>query len=179
MPEILIAGGGPAGSAAAIAARLEGAPVRIFERATSPRHKVCGEFISPGASGLLESLGVWADFSAIGPRQIRRCVIHFGRRAKCWNLRDCAWGLSRLELDRLLLAKAVSLGAAVVRGRAFTPEGPQRTAPLVAAYGRTAPLGRASRLFGFKAHFEGPCEDSVELFFDTESYAGVSGIEGG
>src|SRR5438552_4476363 len=40
---ILIAGGGPAGSAAALAALSEGANVRLFEKTPFPRHKVRSE----------------------------------------------------------------------------------------------------------------------------------------
>jgi hypothetical protein len=38
---------------------------------------------------------------------------------------------------------------------------------------------RARRLFGFKAHFEGPVTDSIELFFFKDCYVGVNGVEGG
>jgi flavin-dependent dehydrogenase len=48
----------------------------------------------------------------------------------------------------------------------------------VVAFGRKTPARSEDRLFGFKAHFEGPCDDAVELFFHRDGYAGVSGIEG-
>jgi flavin-dependent dehydrogenase len=50
---------------------------------------------------------------------------------------------------------------------------------VILACGRqqTAPGG--DRLFGFKAHFEGPSDDAVELFFDAHGYVGVSAIENG
>src|SRR6185295_830461 len=35
------------------------------------------------------------------------------------------------------------------------------------------------RLFGFKAHFEGPTDDAVELFFLDRCYVGVTSVEGG
>ena len=34
-------------------------------------------------------------------------------------------------------------------------------------------------MFGFKAHFTGPADDVVELFFFRHAYAGVSAVEGG
>ena len=34
-------------------------------------------------------------------------------------------------------------------------------------------------MFGFKAHFEGPGDDAVELFFFNGCYVGVNAIEGG
>ena len=44
---------------------------------------------------------------------------------------------------------------------------------------RDAGPQRGQRLFGFKAHFEGPMDDAVELFFFERCYVGVTGIEEG
>jgi menaquinone-9 beta-reductase len=180
MDGILIAGGGPAGAAAAIAGRLEGSPVRLIDRATTSRHKVCGEFISPGASELLEGLQVWRDFGVLGPCRIRKCVLLLGNWTKQWKLPECAWGLSRLQLDRLLLVKARTLGAIISRGQSLDPgltnEFEGRT---IFACGRRPVVDRGDRLFGFKAHFEGPSDNAVELFFSGHGYVGVSGIENG
>jgi flavin-dependent dehydrogenase len=180
MEEILIAGGGPAGAAAAIAARLEGSPVRVIDRATTFRHKVCGEFISPDASELLEALQVWHDIGVLRPRRILRCVLHLGTRTKQWKLAECAWGLSRLQLDRVLLEKATAIGAIVSRGQSFDArQTSQFDGRIILACGRKPPPDRGDRLFGFKTHFEGPEDDAVELFFNGHAYVGVAGIENG
>jgi menaquinone-9 beta-reductase len=180
MEEILIAGGGPAGAAAAIAARLEGSPVRLMDRATTCRHKVCGEFISPEVSELLEALQVWHDFGVLRPCRIRRCILHLVSRTEQWRLSECAWGLSRLRLDRMLIEKATVLGAIVSRGEDLDWRQTSRAdGPVIAACGRTRATEQRDRLFGFKAHFEGPADDAVELFFSTSGYVGVSGIEDG
>lgn len=180
MEGILIAGGGPAGAAAAIAACLEGSAVRLIDRATTLRHKVCGEFISPNAAELLEALQVWHDFGLLGPCRIRRCVLHLGHWTKQWKLAECAWGLSRFELDRLLLEKASTLGAIISRGQSLDL-GPKKQFEgcTILACGRRPAVSRSDRLFGFKAHFEGPSDDAVELFFSEQGYVGVSGIENG
>ena len=181
---IRILGAGPAGSAAAIAALSESAAVRLFEKSTFPRHKVCGEFLSPGVARILEALGVWQDFLGLRPARIRRCVLHLGPRAKQWTLAECAYGLSRYQLDRLLFDRAVLLGAEVDRdpgaGQRLARE-PVRDgeAPIVIATGRRAVASRGNRLFGFKAHFEGPVNDAVELFFFEDCYVGVSAVEDG
>jgi flavin-dependent dehydrogenase len=180
MKEILVAGGGPAGAAAAIAGRLDGSPVRLLDRATTFRHKVCGEFISPDASELLEALRVWPDFQALRPRRIDRCILHLGSRVERWRLSECAWGLSRLQLDRMLLDKASLLGASVSRGESVDcRRTDQAEGPVICACGRTQLADKHDRVFGFKTHFEGPLYDAVELFFDASGYVGVSGIEDG
>jgi hypothetical protein len=77
-----------------------------------------------------------------------------------------------------LLSKAAVLGAAVHYGVACgNRQVDQTVAPLIVAYGRKPSTARGERLFGFKAHFEGPSDDAVELFFDACGYVGVSGIE--
>lgn len=56
--EVLVAGGGPVGLAAAIEARLAGFDVTIVEPRTGPIDKSCGEGLMPGAVPLLGRLGV-------------------------------------------------------------------------------------------------------------------------
>jgi flavin-dependent dehydrogenase len=169
---INILGGGPAGSAAALAALREGARVRVVEKSKLPRHKVCGEFFSPEIGPELENLGVWDAFLAAGPARVNRTALHFGRRTKSSKLPETAFGLSRYTFDQLLLEHARAAGADIVT----SGEGP----PQIVATGRNAKAGtRGNRLFGFKAHFEGPTEDAVELFFFERCYVGVTAIEGG
>jgi flavin-dependent dehydrogenase len=179
MERILVIGGGPAGSAAAIAAVSEGASVRVVERSRHPKHKVCGEFLSPQVLHMLELLGA-ADFADLKPATIRKCRLQFGNREKRWKLTEHALGLSRFELDRLLIDKAAALGATVCRGEsaAAGQESGESVRTILAA-GRMGASRQPVRLFGFKAHFEGPSDDAVELFFSRQGYVGVSPIENG
>src|SRR5438034_8852277 len=41
----------------ALSARHQGAPVRLYETSAFPRHKVCGEFLSPEVPEILGELG--------------------------------------------------------------------------------------------------------------------------
>lgn len=179
MERILVMGGGPAGAAAAIAAVSEGASVRVLERSRHPKHKVCGEFLSPQVFPILDLLGA-ANLAGLKPASIRKCRLRFGDREKRWNLVEPAFGLSRFELDRLLLEKAGALGAVVSRGEsAVAGQGSGETAAIVLATGRQPVASRQDRLFGFKAHFEGPSDDAIELFFGRQGYVGVSPVENG
>src|SRR3954468_24325336 len=54
--DLIVIGGGPAGSAAAITAGRNGKRVLLLERGRFPRHKVCSEFISSEATGVLREL---------------------------------------------------------------------------------------------------------------------------
>lgn len=178
MREIFVIGGGPAGAAAAIAARREGSRVELFEKSKFPRHKVCGEFLSPEMLPVLEQLGIASAFLAERPARIPRLELHFRSRVKSATLPEPAYGLSRYRFDQLLLGQASELGTKVNQCR-----GEAGTSPVVMAAGRhalTTPAApRGGRLFGFKAHFQGPQTDAVELYFFHGCYVGVNAIEGG
>ena len=171
---ILVMGGGLAGAAAAIAARRQGAAVTIVEKSRFPRHKVCGEFLSPRVLEIFESLGIASEFQAQSPAIMRRVVLNFAGREKRFSLPCPAFGLSRYQLDDFLLSTARGLGACVVSER---PSGSfDRT---ILATGRTQSAPKGNRLFGFKAHFSGSANDAVELYFFGEGYVGVNPVEGG
>jgi flavin-dependent dehydrogenase len=177
-----ILGAGPAGAAAAIAARSEGCAVTLFEKSSLPRHKVCGEFLSPEASRLLEQLGLWEEFLRAAPAPIHRLALHFGARSKHLKLPGCAYGMSRYRFDRLLVDHALALKAVLRTGGALAvvPEGSAGApAATVLATGRSADVLPRERLFGFKAHFGGPLQDSLELYFFSGCYASVSPVEDG
>ncbi|MEU3055586.1 FAD-dependent oxidoreductase, partial [Streptomyces griseus] len=58
MIDILVAGGGPAGLAAAIRAAQAGLEAVVVEPRTAPVDKACGEGIMPGGVAALRDLGV-------------------------------------------------------------------------------------------------------------------------
>jgi len=57
-PDVLVIGGGPAGLAAAIAARRKGFSVAVVDAAVPPIDKACGEGLMPDALSALAELGV-------------------------------------------------------------------------------------------------------------------------
>jgi len=108
-PVVYVAGGGLAGSTAAIASLREGVDVVLYEPSRFPRHKVCGEFLSPGGAAVLRSLDLDSDFFAAGPAPVRRMMVRIGRAEKQGKLPETAWGLSRYSLDALLIQRAAAL----------------------------------------------------------------------
>ena len=113
--EVLVLGGGVAGCAASIALARKGQSVTLIERELTPRHKVCGEFLSGEALEDLHALGV--DVVSLGAVPINYVRLAAARRAAEAPLPFPAASLTRKALDTALIAEAVASGVRVVRGR--------------------------------------------------------------
>ncbi|MGA2251927.1 NAD(P)/FAD-dependent oxidoreductase [Terracidiphilus sp.] len=113
--EVLILGGGVAGCAASIALARKGRSVRLIEREPTPRHKVCGEFLSGEALEDLHALGI--DVASLGAVPIDCVRLAAARRAATAPLPFPAKSLTRKALDTALIAAAIAAGVHVERGR--------------------------------------------------------------
>ena len=113
--EVLILGGGVAGCAASIALARKGRSVTLIEREPTPRHKVCGEFLSGEALEDLHALGI--DVAALGAVPIDYVRLAAARRAAEAPLPFHAASLTRKALDTALIAEAIAAGVSVERGR--------------------------------------------------------------
>jgi flavin-dependent dehydrogenase len=65
-PDVIVVGAGPAGAATAILLCERGLSVLIVDRATFPRPKLCGEYVSPESARILDRLGVLKAIDAAG-----------------------------------------------------------------------------------------------------------------
>ncbi|HEU5458625.1 MAG TPA: FAD-dependent oxidoreductase [Terracidiphilus sp.] len=114
--EVLVVGGGVAGCAASIALARSGRRVTLIERETTPRHKVCGEFLSGEALQDLNALGI--DVASLGAVPINLVRLAAARRAAEAPLPFPAASLTRKALDTALIARAVEAGVRIELGRA-------------------------------------------------------------
>jgi geranylgeranyl reductase family protein len=55
--DVIVVGAGPAGSIAALVLARAGAKVRLLDRSSFPRPKLCGDTLNPGAMAILDRLG--------------------------------------------------------------------------------------------------------------------------
>jgi geranylgeranyl reductase family protein len=73
--DVLIVGGGPAGTSTAHALAREGADVMLIDRARFPRPKPCAEYLSPEASRILDSMGALAAVESSGAAQLAGVLV--------------------------------------------------------------------------------------------------------
>jgi len=192
-----IIGGGPAGTAAAITAARSGWRVLLLERGRFPRHKVCGEFISPEGVALLEALGL-GGLVRRAPRISCARIFADASVAEA-TLSQAAASISRYELDHALWHLAIAAGADCrqqVEVRGITGSGPFDLATSAGAFRSRAAINasgrwsnlRRSRLamgprekwVGWKAHFcESAPAPSVDLYFFPGGYCGVQPLGDG
>ena len=112
----LIVGGGPAGAAAALLLARARSPHLLVERSAETGDALCGGFLSWRTLETLEAIGVRP--AALNRDDIRRLRLFAGKHeAEAWLPRP-ALAVSRRRLDTLLMAHAVTAGAAVERGAA-------------------------------------------------------------
>jgi flavin-dependent dehydrogenase len=119
--DLLVIGGGPAGSTIAALAARRGVNVVVVERATFPREKVCGEFLSTEGCRVVERLGLLDELVSHGCVPTGTCRITDSRGARLdADLPDLGstgrdgLGVSRELLDPLLLDHASRGGAKVL-----------------------------------------------------------------
>jgi flavin-dependent dehydrogenase len=115
--EVLVLGGGVAGCAASIALARKGRTVTLIEREPTPRHKVCGEFLSGEALEDLYALGI--DVASLGAVPLHYVRLAAAKRAAQAPLPFPAASLTRKALDTGLIAAAIDAGVRVQRGRSI------------------------------------------------------------
>jgi flavin-dependent dehydrogenase len=124
--KIAIVGAGPAGSSLAIRLATAGFSVTLIERERFPRHKLCGEFISPECLRHFRELGVLARMLDAGGQRISETRFYAmnGRSTAVpsgWlGNGELALSLSRSEMDLALLERARDCGVNVLDGTSVT-----------------------------------------------------------
>ncbi len=105
--DVLIIGGGPAGSTAAWALRRRGADVVVYDRKPFPRDKLCAGWITPQVATALQL--DMAAYAASGRtcQQIRGFAVsrQGDRAARVRYPHAVGYGIRRCEFDHFLLAR--------------------------------------------------------------------------
>ncbi|HXZ81950.1 MAG TPA: NAD(P)/FAD-dependent oxidoreductase [Terriglobales bacterium] len=183
--DILIVGGGPAGSSCAWGLRSSNLDVVIADRATFPREKLCGGWITPQVLQALEINPT--EYANAGNRDARILQPITGFRVSCLGQPDVAvhygravsYGIRRCEFDNYLLRRC---GARLREGKAVNSieqtrdgdivvNGEIKTRLLVGAGGHFCPV---SRWMGNHDHVTPVLAQEIEFEMDEGQAAGCA-----
>ena len=122
-PDVIVIGGGPAGSTAAAMLAAQGRDVLLLEREKFPRHHV-GESMLPASIPILEELGVLAEMDAAGflPKYGATMVWGADETPWSWYFEETnsryphSYQVWRPRFDQILLDNSRKHGVAVREG---------------------------------------------------------------
>jgi len=183
--DVFVIGGGPAGLAAAIAARIKGFDVTVADAAQPAIDKACGEGLMPESFAAMARLGIAPDpkhsFALLGVRFIGAGVTVESRFPERSGV-----GIRRTELHRLLMERAAEVGVRFRWGSrvASLDDVPARW--VIAADGQNSQARRWARLdaarhesfrYGFRRHWRvAPWSDTIEIHWGESSQIYVTPV---
>ncbi|MFC5527914.1 NAD(P)/FAD-dependent oxidoreductase [Cohnella yongneupensis] len=204
--DAVVIGAGVAGSSMAYALAKKGWNVVLLDKEKYPRHKACGEFLSPESQFALQKFGLEHILRSLEPAIITKVRIHTeGGYSLEIPLPGQAWGLSRYALDSRLQSSAIEMGASLytsctvnnitANGEGYRVESCRssdnfsfNTRAVIGAGGRRTlnglrepkPSPNNRTFVGIKSHYTREDRSPVvDLYFFQGGYIGISPVEGG
>ncbi len=125
--DLIVVGGGPAGSTAATAVAMRGHRVLLLERETFPRYQIGESLLPATVQGLCRLLGVADEVNKAGFTVKRGGTLRWGRDPKPWQFSfsmtprlpeptSTAFQVERSRFDEILLRNATRTGVDVREG---------------------------------------------------------------
>ncbi|MDN4068846.1 NAD(P)/FAD-dependent oxidoreductase [Paenibacillus vini] len=207
--DVVVLGGGISGSCIAKALADKQWGTALIDRRNFPRHKVCGEFLSPEAQSTLNALGLTEPLESLYPTRIERAQLIFeqGREIEL-PIPGAAWGLSRYRMDEALHSAALQAGAQlhlsttvtaveqhgegyIVRTKRGSDTNLFHARAVIAAWGTNSRVANSGHrpdaaassqqaYIGVKTHYTGiRMGPVIEMYFFQGGYLGLCPVEDG
>lgn len=203
--DVIVAGGGLAGLAAAIQLAQKGYRIALLEKNYYPFHRVCGEYISDESRPFLEQLGIPVSTMQLPEIRSLKVTAPDGTTLET-ALHPGGFGISRFQLDALMAGQAKSAGASVLEGvrvqdiqyhngwmKVQIPGKNLESKLVLGCFGKRSSLdhklrrkfmlekpGKLNNFIGVKYHVIcGEPEDQIALHNFKDGYCGISRIENG
>ncbi|HMI50107.1 MAG TPA: NAD(P)/FAD-dependent oxidoreductase [Candidatus Saccharimonadales bacterium] len=192
--DVFVIGGGPAGLAAAIAARKKGFDVTVADGGKPPIDKACGEGLMPDAISALADLGIRIQASEGKAFRGIRCISGDSNAAAYFQ-RGFGIGVRRTVLHQRMIEEAESCGVKLLwetpisglSSEGILAEGePTAARWIIGADGGRSLVRRWSGLdahgslqsrFAFRRHYRcRPWSDCVEIYWGRQLQAYVSPV---
>jgi flavin-dependent dehydrogenase len=188
--DVFVIGGGPAGLAAAIAARLQGFRVVVADGAKPPIDKACGEALMPDAIAALERLGIAVPAAEACPVRGVRFLSSGLSAEAAFPSGNLGLSVRRTALHRIMTERAAGLGVDLLWQRVVTGISGEevrlgdrtiRTRWIVGADGANSRVRRWANLdvqsraqlrYAFLRHYRvEPWTDRMEIYWGKNSQA--------
>ncbi len=192
--DVFVVGGGPAGLAAAIAARLQGFRVTLAERSRPPVDKACGEGLMPEGVAALDEFGIDTSRLEAAPFGGIRFLGDAGSVQADFP-RGRALGIRRTTLHQALHRRAEELGVRLLWGAAVSAMRSDAVLVdnhavtcrfIVGADGHNSRVARWAglnagreyeRRIGLRRHFAvAPWSDHVEIYWGEHCQAYITPV---
>lgn len=201
--DVALVGAGVAGSSMAYILARRGWNVVLLDKEKYPRHKACGEFLSPEALSTLRRFDLEEKVRALNPAIVAKVRIHWERGGSLEiPLPGQALGVSRYALDAMLQNAAQEAGACLITSCAVSKATPAAAGYLLDGMREGDPVGLFSRVVidaggrrsfhsnratvasgsrtyvGIKSHYASLDRTPVvDLYFFRGGYVGISPVE--
>lgn len=202
--DVVIVGGGPAGTSAALFLNKYGINCAIIEKKIFPREVLCGEFISKEVILLLKELNILENFLSLSPNKITEFRFATEKKVVQIPLGFNAYAIKRGQFDNLLLNECKKNNITIFQPEevksidfnnnsfnTLTSKRKLSSKFVIAAYGKHNILDRTlnrnfvnnkSGLNGIKFHFpkkylKNYSENTISIFANNTLYCGINSVD--